>query len=273
MNKINEGFDINKISHEISYNPNVQNFCDTSLEVNPTVTDFEGIKVYSILKRIKSPSEYQRGGNKINDGNPVIYALKSEKNWKFKTDRNKDETFKQINLILDKFCEKGLNFDYIITAPSSNSLNKTFLDLITSKINCPTLNEAFIKKKTIEALNDMICDNKNYLEFITSQDKEKQSSKARVIKNLAKLYKNCYGDLSSHEVCSDLRKFIGTSTRRAYTDVAQKIKPQLFGKSVLIVDDTFRTGETLQAMINILQNFYQVKSIVALTLFSKLYNN
>ena len=75
-NKIFEGIDIDRVNRTVSFNDNHENNVDTSLTNNPTFKAdiVNGVEVWSIFQRKRS----------INgDGNPLIYAYKNEKGWKF----------------------------------------------------------------------------------------------------------------------------------------------------------------------------------------------
>ena len=91
-----EGIDIDPDSKTISYNPSHENNVDTSLEYNPTIDKniFPNVNVWSIFKRKKG----MRG-----DGNPLVYALKGEREWQFKSIEDKNAIEKQFNLIAEKF--------------------------------------------------------------------------------------------------------------------------------------------------------------------------
>ena len=83
-NNTNEGFDL-KPKKKLHYTDSHQNILNTSLDGDMTeITMFsddlnEFVTVYSIFKRKKIE-------NKKGDSNPVLYALKKEREWKFETE-------------------------------------------------------------------------------------------------------------------------------------------------------------------------------------------
>ena len=80
----------------VSFNPSHEKNVDTSYSTNPTIDDsiFPNVKVYSIFKR---------KNNSHGDGNPLIYALKNENGWKFKSISDKIAIESRFNAIAEKF--------------------------------------------------------------------------------------------------------------------------------------------------------------------------
>lgn len=102
MGEIKEGFSYSKEDdHGIIYDSNNDNFVDTNDKNNPTLSyifvDDVKIPVWSIFLR-KGGDIYGR------DGNPLLYALKNEKNWHFyPDDGERDKFISQIDKILMNF--------------------------------------------------------------------------------------------------------------------------------------------------------------------------
>lgn len=70
-NAISEGVDFDDATWTVSYNPNHEDNVETSEVINPTMVSNYGnnVEVWSIFKRKSSA---------IDDGNPLVYALKGE---------------------------------------------------------------------------------------------------------------------------------------------------------------------------------------------------
>ena len=84
------------------------------------------IKAYSIFTRTKKSNH-----KNDNDSNPVLYALKNEKRWRFESDFNKKQFWNRFSLLLQNFLfDHKDEFDTTIVIPSSNRLNKEIVDEI-----------------------------------------------------------------------------------------------------------------------------------------------
>ena len=113
-----EGIDIDTTNKTISFNGSHEQNVDTSILINPTYVNINGIDVISIFKR-KKANDFSF------DGNPLIYALKGINDWKFKNPQSDIiNLLKQFIRIVEKIQPK---YDTIITVPSTNELNIEFL--------------------------------------------------------------------------------------------------------------------------------------------------
>ena len=113
-----EGIDIDDVEQTVSFNNSHEENVDTSILINPTYTNINGVDVISIFKR-KRATEFSF------DGNPLVYALKGLKGWKFKNAQSDiTSLLKQFIRIAEKIQP---NYDTIITIPSKNDLNTHFL--------------------------------------------------------------------------------------------------------------------------------------------------
>lgn len=92
---INEGIDFDRQNQTVSFVPDKEDNVDTSIETNPTMdnTIVPNVNVLPIFKR--------KQGNR-GDGNPLIYALKGENNWRFKTPADRFSIEMQFNKIAKK---------------------------------------------------------------------------------------------------------------------------------------------------------------------------
>ena len=90
---LSEGVDFDYVNLTVSFNPSHEQNVNTSVEVNPTI-DFDvipGVRTWSIFKR-------KRGGKL--DGNPLLYALKGENGWHFKSIEDRLAIDKQFDSII-----------------------------------------------------------------------------------------------------------------------------------------------------------------------------
>ena len=116
------GFDENRLT--VSYNPSHEDNIETSEVTNPTMVSKYGdnVEVWSIFKR--------KSGRK-DDGNPLVYALKGEGGWKFKTNKDKNAIYSQIEKITAKFFSAHSS-NVTIILPSEGHLNSMFANIIMS---------------------------------------------------------------------------------------------------------------------------------------------
>ena len=93
---INEGIDFDPQTKTVSYNPSHEENVDTSIEHNPTMDGdiIPNVQVWSIFKR-------KRGLH--GDGNPLVYALKGEDGWAFRSEGDKNAIELQFEAIATKF--------------------------------------------------------------------------------------------------------------------------------------------------------------------------
>ena len=90
---LNEGIDFDPMTRTVSFNPTHEDNVDTSVEHNPTIDNeiVPGIDVWSIFKR--------KRGNALDD-NPLVYALKNEGGWHFRSQEDAEAIEKQFHLIV-----------------------------------------------------------------------------------------------------------------------------------------------------------------------------
>ena len=147
-NVINEGIDFSFKDMTVSYNPSHENNVDTSIENNPTYVDdiYPNVRVWSIFKR--------KRGNYA-DGNPLIYAMKGENRWHFRSDEDKLAIETQIDKIASKFATL-YPIGVTVLIPSDNYLNKYIANIIMSKSQDAKLLEGVICKLTVQEVDRIV---------------------------------------------------------------------------------------------------------------------
>lgn len=260
-NCLNEGIDFDPETKTVSYNPSHENNVDTSIVNNPTMDNdiVPTIKVWSIFKRKKG-----LGG----DGNPLVYALKGEQGWKFRSEDDKNAIERQFDAIATKFA-KIHPVGVTILIPSGNELNKRIADVIMSKSKNAELISGVICKLTTEEVNDIVLDFDS--KFREHYKKEFNSAYYRFVAYLEQMNKERKGTFSRHFIKdSEMRDVLDftfkTSTDR-YAEFANKIN----GQDILIIDDTISRGQSIKEVCRIMNESYSPKSITVMTLLSKLY--
>ena len=146
INKVlNEGIDFDPNTKTVSYNPSHEDNVDTSIENNPSMDGniVSNVEVWSIFKRKKG----LRG-----DGNPLIYALKGEGGWTFKTDDDRNAIEQQFKTIASKFA-KMYPIGVTILMPSGNELNNHIAEIVLSQSKNAELIEGVICKITTQEVD------------------------------------------------------------------------------------------------------------------------
>lgn len=213
------------------------------------------ITVISIFKR----TPYEKDDkNKDIDGNPFIYALKEKDDWKFQI------TNEEINKYCRKFisnCEKlHRTFDTIIMIPTTSKINERFMEVISkyvkSKIN---IKDMFNKQKLqpdpyLLIDYDKIYKDFNYSEWVEREIEQKLNAQKRAGKK--------YFEAKSFP--KEYLKYI-----KSLTLSGKDYSKELCDKDVLILDDTYSSGETISRAVDAIKANYSPKSITAITLLSK----
>lgn len=261
---MNEGIDIDYISHLVSYNPSHQNNVDTSIKTNPTVsTEYgEGIKVYSILKR--------KSGSTMADGNPLLYAFKKEKGWAFKSEKDKEDILKQIDLITDKFISMyPLGFTILI--PSGNLLNRMIGNMLKTKSDSVMVVDDVLTKITTEEVFEIASAKGS--PFLKYYKESIDSALRQLSEYLKKMNEEKNGYFTRHYVTDANMRNVLTKTLKLSTDSVARYSKLIDGKDILLIDDSISRGQTIMEACQILQENYSPTSITVLTLFSKLYKD
>ena len=255
-----EGIDIDNDKKIISFNPNHEDNVDTSILLNPTYDVIDGINVISIFKRKDNLDK--------TDGNPLIYALKNKKGWKFK-----NQTEDIINLLKQfiRIAEKiKPEYATIITVPSSNPLNTYFLHRLNKIIQAKTkVTDYFYKLNADDVWEDWIAWGEITKDFGEVNDKKVKVILLQYFKAMEQENSNMF----SFRFIKDtkLRKYIKKTMWSKDKDEKQiKYAPFINDKDILILDDTISSGASIsEACKGILESFVP-KTITVITLFSKI---
>lgn len=255
-----EGIDIDYANQRVLYNPSHQDNVNTSVESNLTV-DAElipGVEVWSIFSRNKTD---------IRDGNPLIYALKGDGKWQFRSvaDRKAIET--QFNLIVDKFLAEH-QYDVTVIAPTSNPLNEYIVNIITSKkTNIEYIKGALLKLST-EDIMAMVEDKDSV--FVKTYRNNISDARRMLFAYLEKMNRERNGVFTRHLIENSRMRNTLDRTLKNNDDLLAEDARKITGHDVLIVDDTISRGHTIKEAVNVIKSCYAPKTITVLTLFSRL---
>ena len=253
-----EGVDIDEETKTVSFNSSHEDNVDTSLLINPTYNNINGVDVISIFKR-KKANDFSF------DGNPLIYALKGLNSWRFKNPQSDIiNLLKQFIRIAEKIKSK---YDTIITIPSSNELNIQFLYRLNKIVKSNFQITDYLNKLNIEDVYENFIDWKQLkLDYGDKYDSAKRLLN-KFFSNMEKDNNNYFSYKFIKDV--NLRKYI---TMTIYSDDEKTIEyaPHINGKNILILDDTIGTGKTISEACKEILETFTPNSITVITLFSKL---
>ena len=257
---INEGIDFDIETKTVSYNPFHEENVDTSVENNPTQTCeiVENITVWSIFKRKRG----ERG-----DGNPLLYALKNEQGWHFRTQKDKEDIEKQFDIIATKFASL-YPIGITIIIPSGNELNRHIADVIMSKSKNAELIEGVICKLTTIEVDDIVMDFDSKFRNVYGDNFTESYWKLRGY--LDEMDEKRKGKFSRHLIKDSEMRDVLDFTLKASEDRYAKFANKINGQHILLVDDTISRGQTIMEACRIMRESYAPKSITVLTLLSKL---
>lgn len=277
-NVLNERIDIDTFQHIVTYNPSYNSFADTSL-LNPSINKnilknnlaspdkvaftkgkFNNITVWSVFKRF--------GNRTTCNGNPLIYALKGENNWKFPNQENKEKFFEKVELIIKKFLSMHKP-NTIIVLPSTNPLNMKFSEMIVKNSPESELICDVLMKITVDRL----------LEYVYEPDSEfrkyyKDEFKSKYMELENYIQSNVRASKLNSDTIPFKRHWVEDQIMRNVIDRTMMLNGASYGnsinnKNVLLVDDVISHGNSIRESIRILKEQYEPKRIDVLTLLSR----
>lgn len=257
---INEGIDFDPQTKTVSYNPSHEENVDTSIEHNPTkdMSIVQNVDVWSIFKRKKG----FRG-----DGNPLVYALKGEGGWTFRSESDRMAIEHQFEAIATKFATM-YPIGVTILMPSGNELNTHIADIVKSKSQNAEVIEGLICKVTTEEVDEIVLDfNSKFREFYKDDFNSKYYELCRYL-DLMDKKRNGY--FSRHLIKNKQMRDILDLTLKLSEDKFAEFANKINGQDILIIDDTISRGQTIKEACHIMMESYAPKSITVLTLLSKL---
>ena len=253
-----EGIDIDNQNKTVSFNPSHENNVNTSIKFNPVYGNLNGIETISIFQR--------KDNDNKTDGNPLVYALKGIKGWKFLNPKEDIiALLKQFIRIAEKI---KLEYDTIITIPSTNPLNIHFLHRLNKIIKAEVKIKDYLTKLSADDVWEDYIDFKQMSLDYGDKYKVVEKDMLKYFKDME--YKN--NNIFSFKYISNikLRKYIKKTMFTEYVDSEIKFAPFINGKNVLILDDTISTGASISEMCNNILETYVPNSITVITLFSKI---
>jgi len=258
-----EGIDFDNETLSVSYNPSHEENVDTSIENNPSKDDtiVPGVSVWSIFKRKKG----LRG-----DGNPLIYALKGENGWHFRSEEDKNAIERQFDIIAEKFSTIH-PIGVTIIIPSGSELNEHIAGIVMSKSKNAEVINGVICKLTTEEVDRIVLEDMNST-FRKHYGEKFNAAYQTLCGYLDEMDEKRNGAFSRHLVLDKEMRNVLDVTLKLSTDRFAEFANKINGQDILIVDDTISRGQTIKEACNIMMESYAPKSITVLTLLSKLNN-
>ena len=252
------GFDENRLT--VSCNPSHEDNIETSEETNPAMVSKYGdnVEVWSIFKR--------KSGRK-DDGNPLVYALKGEGGWKFKTNKDKNAVYSQIEKITAKFFSTHSS-NVTIILPSVGRLNSMFANIIMSyNKGSIFIDDLMIKMDTDEVRRLILLKDSPFRKVYNTPDLFERALA------VFDIYADKMGDIYRTHLMHDrdIRSVVEKTIRINYPQIA-KYFDSINNKDVLVIDDNIGRGSSIKAAIRELKNCYSPNSITFFTLFSERYD-
>lgn len=259
-NVLNEGIDFSYKDMTVSYNPSHEENVDTSVENNPTYVDdiYPNVRVWSIFKRKK--------GNYA-DGNPLIYAMKGENRWHFRSNEDKLAIENQIDKIATKFASL-YPIGVTVLIPSDNELNQYIARVVMSKSRNAKLLEGVICKLTVQEVDRIVLAANS--EFRKHYGDNVEEAFKMLHTFFDEMIEKKNGKYSKHLVYDDEMRDVINVTLKLSEDKFAEFANVINGENILIIDDTIRRGQSIQETCKILLDSYAPESITVLTLMSRL---
>ncbi len=221
---------------------------------------FNNITVWYVFKRF--------GNRTTCKGNPLIYALKEENNWKFPNQENKEKFFEQVELIIKKFLSMHKP-NTIIALPCTNPLDMKFAEMIVKNSPDSELICDVLMKISVERL----------LDYVYEPDSEFRKYYADDFEIMYRqLEKYIETNIRVNKLYSDTvpfkRHWVEDQIMRNVIDRTMMLNGASYGnsinnKNVLLVDDVISQGNSIRESIRILKEQYEPKRIDVLTLLSR----
>ena len=270
----NEGMDLDYDKREVAFNDKHEKGVVTDLSKLPYrysvyigLPGFERVTAYSILRRTDLVV-YQNGGKSIpQDGNPLIYAFKNEKGWKFRSKADKKSFVDVIKSSTNKLSQY-YPIGFSIMIPSANNLNSWFASVIKNYCKNATICNTFLRKLSANEVLAMAKqpnsdimklpdknEAKKFIDMLT-KDVEKMNEKGGIFR--------------SHLLSDgDLRDYIANTMTYSGDDQISKLSCYINGKDIFLIDDTISKVRSIKEAIGIITTCFYPKSISILTLFSE----
>jgi hypothetical protein len=256
---LNEGIDIDTTNRIVSFNNAHQDNVDTNDYIHPYIISntIRNNKVLSIFER--------KDNDEGNDGNPLVYALKNIRGWRFANPKH--DIMALLRRFISVTTSLQMNFDTLILTPSNNDLNNKVFSYLMRLLNFDNSFSSLFRKLTVSEVYENYYD-ENYFDSLS----EIEAKHARMEMNKAFRSMNLKNNgVFSYKYISTLayRESIERSLSIEFDDdLSMQYRNAINGKNVLVLDDTVASGKTLSDSAEAIRSMFDPLSITFLTLFS-----
>lgn len=274
---MSEGIDV--VGKKVIYNPNHSLRVDTREKTMMPIERKITLRVMNTDKVVTYPvisifGRNTRGSDSRQDGNPLVYALKGEGGWSFKSEVDKEKILDQALKVAKNLFSKH-PIDTIVFAPSTNPLNRQIAEIV--KQACPQAvmlpNTVIQKKKTKDVFSWL---DYSWIRYILGRfdpntrgfgnDPLKWREYIDTQEKLMDMFSHDMGStFTYHSLPLHYRQAIPQSAEVG--DICGQ-DVHLNDKNVAIIDDTLTTGKTLSDISELILKMYVPKSITFITMFS-----
>lgn len=273
-----EGIDLLP-GRKVAYNPKHSQYVDTREQTMLPIERKIKIRVLNTDRESTYPvisifGRNSNDNNTRNDGNPLVYALKEENGWSFRSRNDKNLIIAQATKVAKNLFSRH-HIDTIVFTPSTNDLNKQIRDIVEQACPQATMlpNTLFNKKKTKDVFNWLDYDWIRYIlghYYVKTRgwkrDDPRWDDFIDEQKELMSQYADSMGDtFTYHKLPMEYRKAIPQSAEVG--DICE-YDVMLNDMDVAIIDDTLTTGKTLSDISELILKSYAPKSITFITMFS-----
>lgn len=256
---LNEGIDIDTTNRIVSFNNAHQDNVDTNDYIHPYIISntIRNNNVLSIFER--------KDNDEGNDGNPLVYALKNIRGWRFANP--KQDIMALLRRFVSVTTSLQMNFDTLILTPSNNDLNNKVFSYLMRLLNFDNSFSSLFRKLTVSEVYENYYD-ENYFDSLS----DIEAKHARMEMNKAFRSMNLKNNgVFSYKYISTLayRESIERSLSIEFDDdLSMQYRNAINGKNVLVLDDTVASGKTLSDSAEAIRSMFDPLSITFLTLFS-----
>ena len=214
----------------VSINDAHEEGVNTSLENNPTSSKAKGLRVHHIFSR-------NRKGQRRDDGNPLIHALKQQEGFTI-TAHWKSQLLNRGRTIICSMPNELSDFDYCLAIPSSSAFCGECANLVSETLGVPMMGDVPFRKKLIR---EMLADVADFPPMTPGMR----------VKYTTQL--NSWQNANPESICR--AKFVNTSIRPLFQfltliDGARDIA----NRRLIVVDDIMSSGSSLLSAREVLVN-------------------
>lgn len=215
----------------VTINDHHEKGVDTSVAGNPTRGKFKGITLLHVFRR-------NQKGDRKDDGNPLIHALKGRKGYSI-TAFWKGRLTARARDILTGVAQDLQGFDHCLPMPSASPFCAEFAQMVSAVSGAPILAPTFLRKRTV---GELLAEIQVHPPNIKASLKQTFTSQLHAWQGA-----DPNATYQAKDIDVALRQYFSP-----FTLVGDP--PDLKGRKILIVDDVFATGSSLASVREIVQN-------------------